>query len=113
MDLEPGCYIESSWGIYGQAKMVLIAAELGYTGKEINAAKKLMLEHDMPGVDARLRDSEWDLLSESNAEQWLNDTIVPEGYSFGWNDGEFFLWSTSDWEECDAMYDSLVKTMEG
>ncbi len=33
------------------------------------------------------------------AEVWLNATVAPEGYSFGWSDGEFFLWSDQDWED--------------
>jgi hypothetical protein len=32
------------------------------------------------------------------AQQWLNENIAPEGWAFGWCDGEFFLWpvATSD-----------------
>jgi hypothetical protein len=33
------------------------------------------------------------------AERWLNDRIAPDGYSFGWHDGEFFLWTTAEWED--------------
>lgn len=32
------------------------------------------------------------------AEEFL-DTLAPEGYSFGWIDGEFFLGSTEWWDE--------------
>lgn len=32
-------------------------------------------------------------------EEWLNEHIAPEGYAFGWHDGEFFLWTTDEWEE--------------
>jgi hypothetical protein len=34
-----------------------------------------------------------------DAEQWLNDFAAPDGYSFGWHEGEFFLWSDEQWEE--------------
>lgn len=33
-----------------------------------------------------------------DAEDFLN-TIAPEGYSFGWHDGEFFMQTTEWWEE--------------
>jgi len=33
-----------------------------------------------------------------DAENWLNDNVAPEGYAFGWHDGEFFLWTDADWE---------------
>ena len=32
-------------------------------------------------------------------EQWMNEYIAPEGFSFGWHDGEFFLWSDQTWNE--------------
>jgi hypothetical protein len=28
-----------------------------------------------------------------DAENWMNDNVAPEGFSFGWEDGEFFLLS--------------------
>jgi hypothetical protein len=32
------------------------------------------------------------------AEEWLNDNVAPEGWAFGWHDGEFYFWSASTWE---------------
>ena len=34
-----------------------------------------------------------------DAETWLNEHVAPEGYQFGWHDGEFFLWSNEEWEQ--------------
>ena len=34
-----------------------------------------------------------------DAEQFLNDSVAPAGSSFGWYDGEFYLWSQKEWEE--------------
>ena len=36
----------------------------------------------------------------NDAEQWLNDAVAPEGYSFGWHDGEFFFQPDYWW--CDG-----------
>jgi hypothetical protein len=33
------------------------------------------------------------------AEQWLNDHVAPDGCSFGWHDGSFFLQTTEWWSE--------------
>jgi hypothetical protein len=32
------------------------------------------------------------------AEAWLNEHVAAAGWSFGWTDGEFFLWPASEWE---------------
>lgn len=37
------------------------------------------------------------LLAES-AEAWLNANVAPDGWAFGWHDGEFMLWPDSDWQ---------------
>lgn len=43
----------------------------------------------------------WEHHTESadDIESWLNDTTTTEGYSWGWSDGEFYLWPTETWEE--------------
>ena len=41
-----------------------------------------------------------------NAEVWLNENVAPTGYSFGWHDGEFFLWSDLAWQDYDVLTDS-------
>ncbi len=48
-----------------------------------------------------LTDEEHDALvwAADEAEAWINEHVAPEGYSFGWHDGEWFLSSTEWWEE--------------
>ena len=33
------------------------------------------------------------------AEAYLNEHVAPEGYSFGWYEGEFYLWLVEAWED--------------
>lgn len=30
--------------------------------------------------------------------KWLNENKAPEGYSFGWYEGDFMLWSAEEWK---------------
>ena len=47
-------------------------------------------------------DGAWEVRHDlaDKCEHELNEQLAPIGYSFGWHDGEFFLWSDEDWEEC-------------
>ena len=38
------------------------------------------------------------VIASEEAEEYLN-SICPDGYSFGWHDGEFFLMDAEWWEE--------------
>lgn len=38
----------------------------------------------------------WDV---EMAEEWLNEHVAKDGYSFGWHDGDFVYQSTAWWEE--------------
>lgn len=79
--LETGCYIDGTHGIYGPKRLAEIAQGFGWTG-EIESADS---EHY------------WDMADE--IETWLNDNVATEGFSFGWCDGEFYYYSDSDWQE--------------
>lgn len=46
-------------------------------------------------------DSEQMIWASEEAEDWLNDNVAPEGYHFGWWEGEFFLQPDSWWLEED------------
>lgn len=39
-------------------------------------------------------------LSE-DAEHWLNEHVAPSEHSFGWHDGEWFLWPSKQWQSID------------
>ena len=81
MDLQRGCWIEGSWGQYGVVRLQEIAEAYGWTGERLDA------------------DAEFVNDAADEAEAYMNESVAPEGYSFGWHDGEFFLWSDADWEE--------------
>lgn len=99
--IETGCYVDGHWGHYAGAHMIMRATEFGYSDEQaIELAQRRLNEmfpHDGPGLD----DDEYEVFSDciDDAEAWLNDHAAPEGYSFGWFDGEFYLWSNEDWEQ--------------
>jgi hypothetical protein len=85
------------------AHLVQRAEELGYADAEvISLADRHMNDHAYGGSGAEplSTDEYWTLVeAASEVEDWLNDNVAPEGYSFGWHEGEFFLWSEKQWEE--------------
>jgi hypothetical protein len=98
---DAGCYVDGHWGIYGIAHMVQRAEEFGYPDAEVIDLADRHLASMGPSPEPGLSDDEYWALSEASdeVENWLNDNIAPEGYSFGWWEGEFFLWSEEQWEE--------------
>jgi hypothetical protein len=118
---DAGCYVDGHWGQYAVAHMVNRAEEFGYgTARHFGAtlddpAARQELEDqqtlihladrhiasigpsDAPGIT----DDEHEVLSDAadEVEQWLNDNVAPEGYSFGWYEGEFYLWPDEQWED--------------
>ncbi len=112
---DAGCWIDGHWGQYATARLIEIAAAHGW-------ADDCTYDYDKPGVEdertatelasahlasigpsssAGITDSEHEYLIEASdaAEEWLNQHVAPEGFSFSWYDGEFFLWSDETWEE--------------
>jgi hypothetical protein len=102
---DAGCWIDGHWGQYSVARMVDIAMAHGYRDEEVTGLAARMLAHMGPNMGrtdiADLTDDEHESLSwaADEVEQWLNDNVAPEGYSFGWHDGEFFLQPEQWWEE--------------
>jgi hypothetical protein len=111
---DAGCYVDGHWGQYAVAHMIQRAEEFGYgtsvhfgsgitpeleAQQEITflAARHLdsMGPSDAPGIT----DDEHEMLSDASddVEAWLNENAAPDGYSFGWWEGEFYLWSTETW----------------
>ena len=100
-EADAGCWVEGHWGQYALARAILKAHDWGFdqVGDLVNLAERhldSMGPSDSPGIT----DDEHEYMSDSadEVEGWLNDNIAPEGYSFGWHDGEFFLWPNSEWE---------------
>jgi hypothetical protein len=90
-----GCWIDGHWGHYSGARLIQIAEAYRWNDEmAISMAQSYMGSGgDIPnGALVEF----YDLVDE--AENYLN-TIAPEGYSFGWRDGEFFLLSNEEWED--------------
>jgi len=105
---DAGCYVDGTWGTYATAHMVHRAREFGYDQAEVTAlADRHMDEHvhggiTHEGIEPLTTDEYWELAEAGqtggDVENWLNEHIAPEGYSFGWHDGEFFLQS-AEWRD--------------
>lgn len=121
---ELGCWIDGHWGQYGSDRLIQIAMAEGWqasTPQDGLLADIACTRLDDMGTRADLSDgliarflanyggtgtSEGDVLGfiielSDDCDRWLNDQL-PEGYSFGWYDGEFFLQSDEWWEEGDG-----------
>ena len=98
---DAGCYVDGHWGQYATAHMIERATEFGFNDEEVEdiAARHLASigPSDAPGIT----DDEYEVLNDGadEAEEWLNANVAPEGYSFGWWEGEFYLWPNEQWEE--------------
>jgi hypothetical protein len=101
---DAGCYVDGWWGQYAVAHMVQRAEELGYDDHEIISLATRKLASMGPSTDPGLTDDEDEALTEASdsVETWLNDNVAPAGYLFGWEDGEFFLWSDEQWNRADG-----------
>ena len=110
---DAGCWIDGHWGQYGPDRLVSLAVTEGWDvnpdddefvamaqarlddiGTARTTFEDLCEQHGY--TESHALECITDLSTE--AEQYLNDQC-PEGYSFGWHDGEFYLQSTEWWEE--------------
>lgn len=98
---DSGCYVDGHWGQYGTARVVMIAAGYGYPETVDVALAERHLATMGPSDAPGLSDTEFDTLVYAGdaAESWLNENVAPDGHTFGWHDGEFYLWSTESWED--------------
>ncbi len=122
---ELGCWIDGHWGQYGPDRLVAIAVTHGWTfayADDRFLAEIAQARLDEIGPAGTLTsalcenyvqrnqldfehstDPEGEIISmifemSDNAAEYLN-SICPDGYSFGWHDGEFYLWDDDDWKE--------------
>ena len=103
---DAGCWIDGHWGRYGTPRLIEIAQDHGMVldRDDEGALKSYGLDiEDFRGEDNELHDAaEW-VIGQGGlgdfAEEWMNENVAPDGFYFGWNDGEFFLWDTETWEE--------------
>lgn len=98
---DAGCYVDGRWGQYGTAHMIERAQEFGYSESEVIELAARHLASMGPSTSEGLTTDEYWLLADlgNNVEAWLNENVAPEGYSFGWYEGEFYLWADSQWED--------------
>jgi hypothetical protein len=96
-----GCYVDSHWGQYAIAHMIERATEFGYHDEALEDIANRHLASIGPSDSEPITDDEHEAMMDGadEVEQWLNENIAPEGYSFGWWEGEFFLWPDSQWED--------------
>ena len=82
---ETGCYVDGAWGIYGPHRVCVQAAHI-LTGKV----------YEGPADEAA---EEWvELADEATAD--LN-AATPDGFVWGWWDGEYFLSPQCENGDCD------------
>lgn len=96
--LNVGCWIDGHWGLHGIPRLVEIAQAHDYVPRDEYAAH--LAVYNRPSCAGAITDDDAVafVLEESDlAEIWLNDNVAPEGLSFGWADGEFYLWGSEDW----------------
>jgi hypothetical protein len=98
-----GCWIDGHWGQYAMSYAILIASEHGYEGEVVEVAERHMDECYHPGTDNGISPDEHEWVSDSSdaIDAWMTENVAPEGYSFGWYDGEWFLMSSDEWEEAE------------
>jgi hypothetical protein len=95
-----GCWVDGHWGQYGAARVIEIAQEFGYADHDALELARRHMASMGPSTDPGLDSDEYDTLCgyAEDAEEWLSENVAPEGHSFGWCEGEFFLWPAAQWE---------------
>jgi hypothetical protein len=107
---DTGCVIDGHWGQYGTARMIDIAAQCGYVDpatappfaqNDIVDVARRHLASIGPSDSEPIADHEHEELAWTvdDVEMWMNEHLAPVGHSFGWHDGEFFLWADDVWQE--------------
>jgi hypothetical protein len=100
--VETGCYVDGHWGQYGPIRQIEITDEMlstDFMGELPKVPEEFKAENthsSYPVIDMdRLEEILW---VSNRAEEALN-AATPDGFSWGWHDGEYFLWSQESWEE--------------
>jgi hypothetical protein len=91
---DAGCLIDGHHGWHAHAIMIRLAESYGY---QLTAPVSVIVAAYERTGDGMYVDVVTDVMD--SAEAWLNEHVAPDGYSFGWHDGEFFLQSVEWWQE--------------
>lgn len=104
-ELATGCWIDDRWGQYGITRLIQIAQDYGFVLDDCEQAAVYAYRKDQTtfkhcGLESYVDD--W-LLNQGGiadtAEEWMNENVAKDGFSFGWSNGEFFYMNTEWWEE--------------
>lgn len=95
---DAGCLVDGSYGWHAHAAVIDLAVTAGmpfyyYDRIALDSYRTSNDGNDDPAVLDHILDSGGLL---DRAEQWLNDYAAPEGHTFEWHDGEFFLAPTDE-----------------
>ena len=92
---ENGCIIDSHHGLYALPMLVRLAQKSGLRLTTYFEKITEMAERGEDLGDAKTDEFVW-LVDE--AEAYLQRQ-APEGYSYGWVDGDFMFLSNEDWDD--------------
>lgn len=94
---DAGCWIDGHWGVYGTTNVIAIAEAHGMPIDRNLISPIKCYERDEYNTHGNCYCAEIIFDASDSAENWLNGNVAPEGFSFGWHDGEFFLWPNDEW----------------
>ncbi|MGI0134608.1 MAG: hypothetical protein ACREBW_06600 [Candidatus Micrarchaeaceae archaeon] len=88
---QTGCWIDGISGQYIYRNLLQVATSMGYpvSQEEITA-----FDHDV--FDSNVSNDV--LASVDVITEWMNENIAPDGYQFGFYEGEYFFQSEAWWE---------------
>jgi hypothetical protein len=104
---QAGCWLDgANWGWTGPARVVEIAHFYGMPADDNDDAILAAFKESADRVtmtNGDVLENPTGLVSDQGeladqAEEWLNDNVAPEGYSFGWHNGDFFLMCSEWWQ---------------
>lgn len=90
MNVEPDCYVDSQWGIYGIGQAIEVAEEFGYVPTDEYVDARVTLEERDIDFD------ELEMYEMDRAENWLNDQCSLDNHAWFWHDGDFGYWKIEE-----------------
>jgi len=94
--LAPGTYIDSHWGHYQSQRIIELAQVLEWPDRDSEETGRLLEKY--PDLDQESNEPEiWQEIVD-DAEQYINDNHVPDGYWFGHHPdiGDIGVWEFDD-----------------
>lgn len=94
-ELSTGCWIDDRWGHYSSARLIQIAADLGWDDEDAIYLASVYFDHNN---EMTADESQQVYDAATDAEDWLNENIAKPGFMMSWKDGEFFYMNDSWWD---------------